>query len=154
MTFGAEIITALLAMAPIGELRAAIPVGVGMGLTLWYAVVLSVIANIVAGLLLLLLLDPIASWLRKHISFFDKFFTWLFQRTRRKAASKMERFGRFIGIFILVGIPLPGTGAWTAAAAAFVFGIKFRVAFPAIVLGIFVAATITALVTAGVITIF
>jgi uncharacterized membrane protein len=97
---------------------------------------------------LLLFLGPVSAALRR-MSLFDRFFTWLFKRTRRRSRA-FRRFGA-LGLALFVAIPLPITGAWTGSAAAFLLGVPFRTAFPFILLGVSVAGVVvTAAVLGGV----
>jgi uncharacterized membrane protein len=142
--------TFLLAMAPISELRGAIPYAMTVGGMSWQdAFLVSVIGNFVPVIPILLLIGPVSEWLRRYPAF-DRFFDWLFARTRRKG-KVIERF-EALGVCLFVAIPLPMTGAWTGAAAAFVFGVRPRYAIPAIAAGILIAGTIVTLVVTGAIT--
>ncbi|RKY85110.1 hypothetical protein DRQ11_10460, partial [candidate division KSB1 bacterium] len=85
----------------------------------------------------------------KGIPLFNRFFDWLFRRTRKRSAV-IEKY-EALGLLLFVAIPLPVTGAWTGTVAAFIFGIRFRLAFPAIVGGILVAGVVVSLVSLGVI---
>ena len=138
----------VMAMIPIAELRASIPFAIGiykMGVA--QAFILSVIGNMLPVVPLLLFLDPVSNWLRRY-SLFDRFFNWLFARTRRYN-ERMEKYGAQ-GLTPFVAIPLPVTGAWTACAVAFVFGFRFRYAFPAILAGVIIAGIIVTLSVMGV----
>ena len=144
--------TALVAMLPIAELRGAIPwalapAPVGGGMAWQDAYVYAVIGNIVPVIPLLLLLESFSSALRRY-PLFGRFFEWLFERTRRKSKT-VQRYGA-LGLILFVGIPLPVTGAWTGSVAAFLFGIRFRYAFPAIVGGVLVAGVVVTLASLGV----
>jgi uncharacterized membrane protein len=134
-------------MLPVSELRGAIPYAMTVGGMSWQeAFVISVIGNFVPVIHILLLIGPMSIWLRRW-PVFDRFFVWLFARTRRKGAM-IERF-EALGVCLFVAIPLPMTGAWTGAAAAFVFGVRPRLAIPAIAAGILIAGTIVTLVVTG-----
>lgn len=111
--------------------------------------VLSVIGNMLPVVPLLLFLEPVSNWLRRY-SIFDRFFAWLFARTRRYSA-QMDKYGS-LGLIPFVAIPLPVTGAWTASAVAFVFGIRCRHAFVAILAGVLIAGVIVTLSCIGVLT--
>ena len=80
---------------------------------------------------------------------FDRFFCWLFARTRRKAGV-VERYGAF-GLVLFVAVPLPVTGAWTGVVAAYLFDVPARRAAPAILLGICIAGVVVTLAVQGVI---
>ena len=141
----------LMAMIPFGELRVSIPFAIGiyeMGAAQAFS--LAVIGNMLPVVPLLLFLDPVSNWLRRY-SIFDRFFTWLFARTRRYN-NRIEKYGA-LGLIPFVAIPLPVTGAWTACAVAFVFGIRCRYAFPAILAGVIIAGIIVTLSCMGVLVI-
>lgn len=150
-TIPPELATALIAMIPIAELRAAIPVAIAaFDLPVWSAYLWAVIGNIIPAIFILLYLDPVAHWLSKRSRFFEKFFQWLFHRTREKFVNQSARYGVFIGLMLFVAIPLPVTGAWTGAAAAFLFGVPFRRALAAIITGVLIAGVIVSLMTVGI----
>lgn len=139
----------LLAMTPIGELRAAIPVGLAIYKLNWLAVYLiAVVGNLVPVIALLLFLEPIANWLSKHFKICDKFFNWLFARTRHKAENKIKNKG-LLALTLFVAIPLPITGAWTGSIIAFLCKIPRRKAFLAITVGVAIAGVIVSLATIG-----
>ena len=133
----------LTAMTPISELRGAIPLALlELGMSPVQAYIYSVIGNMLPVIPLLLFLEPVSNWLRRYRSF-DRFFDWLFARTRRYN-DRMEKYGA-LGLASFVAIPLPMTGAWTGCAVAFVFGIRFKYAFPTILAGVLVAGVIVTL---------
>lgn len=151
--FPPELATALIAMIPIAELRGSLPIALSVyNLPLWQAFALSVIGNMIPVFLILLFIEPVSNFLRKW-KFFDKFFTWLFNRTRKKFYDQHKKWGN-IGLMIFVGIPLPMTGAWSGALAAWLFGIKYWTALIYIGLGVIIAGVIVALLSLGVINIF
>ena len=135
----------LMATIPFGELRTSIPFAMGIyKMGVLQAFVLSVMGNMLPVVPLLLFLDPVSNWLRKF-SIFDRFFSWLFARTRRyNYNNRMEKYGS-LALIPFVAIPLPWTGAWTACAIAFVFGIRHRYAFAAIFAGVTIAGIIVTL---------
>ena len=145
----AELITVVLAMLPVSELRGAIPYAVGVAGMSWEkAYVISVLANFVPVIPLYMLIGPVSEYLRR-IPLFDRFFRWLFARARRKG-KMIERF-ELLGLVLFVAIPLPVTGAWTGTIAAFLFGVKKRLAFPAVFVGICIAGVVVTLAVTGVI---
>lgn len=146
-----QIITLLISMLPISELRGAIPVAIGVyNMSATAAFLWAVLGNIIPVVFILWLLEAVSKFLSRHIYWFNRFFTWLFERTRRKHSKKFERW-RDLALIILVAIPLPFTGAWTGVLAAFVFGVPIKRAFPLIVLGVLIAGLIVTSVTVGVI---
>ena len=149
----AEWVTFIISMLPVVELRGSIPWALTFGDMTWQAALIwSLVGNTIPIIPLLLLLDPISKWLRRF-TIFDKFFEWLFSRTQRRGAKVMEKYKAF-GLAIFVGIPLPGTGIWTGAAAAFVFGVPFKLALPAIFGGMLFAGIMVTLASVGAIGIF
>ena len=146
-----ELITVIVAMLPIAELRGSIPVALGMGMDPRAAFWWSIIGNTIPVAPILLLLGPASKWLMRF-KIFDRFFKWLFARTEKNSVA-IQKYG-FWGLAIFVGIPLPMTGAWSGCAAAFLLQMKFWKAFFAILLGIFIAGGIVMLASMGVIKIF
>ncbi|HGY12002.1 MAG TPA: ligand-binding protein SH3, partial [Desulfobacterales bacterium] len=100
------------------------------------------------------LLDPISKWLMEKSKFFNKFFTWVFTRTRKRFTTKAAKYGTFITLVLFVAIPLPITGAWTGTAAAFLFGIPFKKSFTAILIGVLIAGVVVTLTTIGITKVF
>jgi len=147
--FSPRVMTFILAMLPISELRGAIPYALTAGRLGWVeAYTIAVIGNFVPVLPILMFLERISEWLRRYPSW-DRFFDWFFTRTRRKG-KVVERF-EALGLVMFVAIPLPVTGAWTGCAAAVIFRIPLRLAVPAIALGIMTAGCVVTLASKGVI---
>lgn len=161
--------TFFLAATPIGELRAAIPVALAAYRLPWpLAFLIAFLGNLLPALLLLLYLEPFSNFLIKHSVSCQKFFTWLFKRTRQKAAERGfdERYllsqahqtfnqnirkHKFLSLALFVAIPFPLTGAWTGALIAFLFKMPFKKAFLSIALGVFIAGImVTGLSLAGI----
>jgi uncharacterized membrane protein len=108
------------------------------------AVLLSILGNMIPIPFLLLFLE----WFLKLISRFrwgKKFTDWLYARTRSKG-KVVERYAE-LGLIIFVGIPLPGTGGWTGAVAAKIFGLDFWKSFVCVFLGVLLAAIAITLIT-------
>jgi len=140
----------IISMTPIFELRGSIPVGVGiykMGILETYF--WAVLGNMIPVIFLVYFLETVSTWLSKRFIFWKKFFDWLFQRTRKRAGDKIEKYGSW-GLFFLVAIPLPVTGGWTGSAAAFIFGIEKKKAIGVIFCGILTAGIIVTLLTIGI----
>lgn len=144
-----EAVTFVLATLPIFELRGAIPYAIAVADLSWQkAYVIAVVGNFVPVVPIVLLVGPVSESLRRF-AVFDRFFEWLFARTRRKG-KLIERF-EALGLILFVAIPLPVTGAWTGAVAAFIFGVRRPVAYVSIFLGICIAGVVVTLATTGVI---
>jgi len=141
----------LTAMTPIGELRASIPLGLTILHQPWFLVfVISVIGNMIPPIFILWLFPKISAWLMSHSKLMNRFLNWLFERTRKKAHDKIEKYGD-LALIIFVAIPLPNTGAWTGTLAAWLFGIPMKRALPNILYGVIIAGVIVTLITAGLI---
>jgi len=143
----------LTALTPIGELRASIPLGLTVfHQPVWIVFIVSVIGNIIPPVFILWLFPKIATWLMNNSELMNKFLTWLFERTRKKTQDKIEKYGN-LALIIFVAIPLPNTGAWTGALAAWLFGIPFKKAILNIFYGVLIAGVVVTIITAGVISI-
>lgn len=140
-------VTFFIAMAPVVELRGAIPMGVAAGLSPAAAAVTAVLGNFVPAPVIMLLIRRVFALLRRN--------AWCRERIRRLTArahlkGRMVRRCRVLGLVLLVGVPLPGTGAWTGALVADILDIRMRVALPTIFAGLVISAAITTAITCGV----
>jgi uncharacterized membrane protein len=136
-----ELAVFITSMLPIIELRGALPMAINLFKIPWLqAFIISYVGNLVPVPLILWLLKPVVKLLSR-IKLFDRFFTWLFERTRRKGNKVIERYEE-IGLLAFVAIPLPGTGAWTGALIAFLFGLEFKKSLLVISLGVLIAGVI------------
>ncbi len=142
----------ILGAMPFLEARYAIPLAILYGFPAPVAFFLGLLGNILVIIPLLLLLEPVSTWLSARSVVMRRFFGWLFQRTRRHD-HHIRRYGS-AALFLFVAVPIPVTGTWTGCAAAFVFGVPFKQAFPAIAAGAIVAALITTLPTVSLLDIF
>jgi len=140
--------TFLISMVPVIELRGAIPIAYG---TYKLSIVLSAVVSILGNLLpvpfIIIFIRKIFSLLRKYIPKLDGVITKLEKRAESKSDVVMKY--AFWGLFILVAIPLPGTGAWTGALVAAMLDMRLKKAFPAIAMGVAAAGIIVSLVTVG-----
>ena len=136
-----ELAVFLTSMLPVIELRGALPLAINVFNIAWpKAFLIAYIGNMIPAPLILWLLAPSVRLLSK-IHFFERFFSWLFDRTRRKSNRMIERYEE-IGLMAFVAIPLPGTGAWTGALIAFLFGLDFTKSLMVIAIGVFIAGVI------------
>ena len=125
---------------PIVELRGAIPVGINAFKMPWWKVyVLAVLGNMLPIPFILLFLGPVSTFLMRF-KIWKRFFDWLFARTRKRSAT-IEKY-EAIGLMLFVAIPLPVTGGWTGAMAAFLMGISFWKSMLYIFLGVMIAGVI------------
>ncbi len=142
-----EIIVMLIGMTPIGELRVAIPFAISFyKMPALEAFLWASLGNIIVVIFLTLLIEKLAHYAYHHSYTIHRFLTWLFERTRKKHSRKFEIFEE-IALVLFVAIPLPMTGGWSGAVAAFVFGISPKKAIPLISLGIIIAGIIVTFLT-------
>ena len=145
--FGKIVMTFLISMVPVIELRGAIPIGVGAGLSPLVAIGVSIVGNLVPVPFIIIFIKKIFAWLRTVSTKLDGLVTRLEKRAEAKSVT-VQRYA-FWGLFILVAIPLPGTGAWTGALVAAMLEMPLKKAFPAILLGVLGAGAIVSFVTYG-----
>ena len=142
------IVTFLVAMVPIVELRGAIPIGVNMGVPVTQAYVIAVIANMIPVPFIYFFARKVLEW-GKDKKYIGKFFTFCLQKGEsggKKLTAKAGR-GIFLALLIFVGVPLPGTGAWTGTLAASILKFDFKKSGLAVMLGVMMAGVIMALVS-------
>lgn len=138
-----------LSTLPVSELRGAIPLGLLFyKLPILTTYLVAVLGNILPVIFILRYLDFFYRYLCRW-KYGERFFTWLFKRTR-VYEEKYEKYGAIFLLFF-VAIPLPITGAWTGSVIAFVLGIRFWYAFPAISGGVLVAGVLVTLASLGII---
>jgi uncharacterized membrane protein len=151
MDIPSAILILFLGAIPLFEARYAIPAALVAGYQPVEAFLLGLAGNLLPIIPLLLLLGPVSDFLIRHSAHADRFFRWLFDRTRAKLQGQ-EKVGA-LALFAFVAVPLPMTGAWSGCVVAFIFGIPFRYALPAIALGAVVAALVTTLPTLGILSV-
>ncbi len=143
------ITVAILAMLPVSELRGALPVALTVfDMPVGSAFFWSVLGNMLPVYFLLVFFERTANWLQRKSPAADKIISKLYERTRVKLESKVEKYGPW-ALAIFVAIPLPATGAWSGALAAYVFGLPKKTAFVAILAGVISSAIIVSLLTLG-----
>lgn len=149
MSLPPEISTLLTSMAPIGELRLALPIAlISYKMSIVPAYIFSVIGNMIPVFLLLLFWRYLAGFLMKYSKTCNKFFNWLFERTRKKFEGKYNKWGK-LALIIFVAIPLPITGAWTGSVAAWLFDFKYWESIGLIFLGVCISGVVVTLLSLG-----
>ena len=148
-TVGKFISTFFISMVPVVELRLGLPYGIAQGLSYPLALIAAVVGNLIPAPFIVVYIQRVFAWLRRHWSALDSFITRLEKRANLKGG-QVQRYG-FWGLWLLVAIPLPGTGAWTGALVAALLKMRLKNAMPAITLGVCTAAAIMTAVTFGVI---
>lgn len=140
-----EWIVLLIAAIPLVELRGAIPVGILLGLPLPTTFLLAMLGNVLPLPFLLLLLGPVRRMANRW-PLVGPVLRWAEERAMRRKAA-VERKG-FWGLLLFVGVPLPGTGAWTGALIAVLLEMPFWRSFVAITLGVVTAGILIAALSA------
>ncbi|WP_459129337.1 COG2426 family protein [Guggenheimella bovis] len=136
------LIAFLLGATPILEVRGALPYAVASGVPMPWTLVLPILGNILVILPILYLFDPFYQWLKKQekLKGFTSKLDHIIERSLNKVKNK-ETF-EFLGLFLFVAIPLPGTGAWTGSLIAVILGMKKGRSFLACALGVLGASAI------------
>ena len=152
--FPPQLATVFLAMTPVGELRLALPVALLVyKMPLFEAMFWSILGNMIPALIILHFSDVFHIWIQKRSGYFSKKWINVLARAQSKFSGDYAKYG-LIGLMIFIGIPIPGTGAFTGALAAFVFGIPFKKSWPYVLGGVFIAACATSAITLGLVKIF
>ena len=146
-----EILTFLISMLPISELRGAIPFAISQGIIPWEAYLIAVAGNILPVLPLLLLLQRLAIFAQRY-KVGAKFLGWTVKRAKKRE-DLVKRYG-WAGLILLVAIPLPITGAWTGTLVSFLLSMRIKYAFLAICIGVGIAGIIVLLASMGVFFLF
>ncbi len=149
---GKTLLTMLISMLPVVELRGGLPAGVAMGLPIPTAYIAALVGNMLPVPFIILFIRPLFQWLRVHVPKLGGFASQLEQRAQEKSVD-VARF-QLWGLLIFVAIPLPGTGAWTGALIAAVMDMRLRRAVPAIFAGVVIAGLIITVLTYGVTLLF
>jgi uncharacterized membrane protein len=143
-----ELKVILTSMVPILEMKVGIPVGVGLGLPIWYATLLSIFGTCLQIPFNLFLIRGL-TWLAERLSLANRFLLWSRARSE-KHRDMINRWGTF-GVAILVGIPIPGTGLWTGTVAGSLIGLNLWRITAGLVVGTIMAGVIVGLAVAGVV---
>lgn len=149
---GAYFVTLIVSMIPVIELRGAIPLGVGLGLSHFDAMWVSMLGNMLPVPFIILFIRPIFKWMTRKSEKLGR----VVEKLEARAEGKWDKVHKyqFFGLAIFVGIPLPGTGAWTGALIAAVMDMRLRTALPSIALGVVIAGLLVTGITYGFTSIF
>ena len=147
-TWGNIVMTFVISMVPVIELRGAIPLGVLNGLDVGTAMVVSMIGNLVPVPFIIIFIRKIFKWMQTKSETLAKIVKKMEEKADRKKDQVLKY--EFWGLLLLVAIPLPGTGAWTGALVAAMLDMKLTRAFPAIAVGVLTAGIIVTIATYGV----
>lgn len=133
----------VISMVPLIELRGAIPVSQGLGLPILQSYIIAVIGNMIPVPFIYLFARKVLEW-GADKPVIGKFFSWCLEKGEKGGKKLQEKAGRglFVALLLFVGIPLPGTGAWTGALIASLLGIDIKKSSVAILCGIAMATVI------------
>ena len=141
----------IISMVPLIELRGAIPVSQGLGLPLLQSYIVCVIGNMLPVPIIYLFARKVLVWgAEKPV--IGGFFRFCLEKGEKGGKKLQEKAGRglFVALLLFVGIPLPGTGAWTGTLAASLLDMDFKSSVVAVLLGVLLAGVIMGLASAGV----
>ena len=139
----------LVSMVPLIELRGGVPIAVGMGLPYLKALPVCVIANMIPVPIIYFFARKVLEWGRDK-KYIGKFFTYCIEKGEhggQRLRAKAGRNGLFIALLLFVGIPLPGTGAWTGTLAASFLNMGIKSTSIAVSLGVILAGIIMGVVS-------
>ena len=139
-------------MVPLVELRVAVPMAVGMGLPYIPALIVCVLGNMLPVPIIYFFARTVLNWGadKKYIGKVFRLFLVKGQRAGEKLVSKTGRGGLFMALLLFVGIPIPGTGAWTGTLAASFLNMGIKSTALAVSLGVILAGIIMAVGSTGV----
>lgn len=139
----------LISMVPLIELRGGVPIAVGMGLNYWNALTVCVIGNMLPVPIIYFFARKVLHWGcdKKYIG---KFFSYCIEKGERGGQKLKKRAGRgglFVALMLFVGIPIPGTGAWTGTLAASFLNMGIKATTASVSLGVIIAGIIMGVVS-------
>ena len=147
-TGGKCLFTMLVSMLPIIELRGGLPFGVALGLPYYLAFPAAVIGNLIPAPFIIVYIRRIFELMRKYLPSLNGLVDKLEKKAHLKG-KKVQKY-QYLGLWIFVAIPLPGTGAWTGALAAAFLDMPLRKAIPSIFAGVLAAGIAISILTFGV----
>lgn len=141
----------LISMVPLIELRGAIPYAVGFDLPLVPSYIICILGNMLPVPVIFLFARKVLEW-GADKPLIGRFFTFCLEKGHKGGVKLQEKAGRglFVALLLFVGIPIPGTGAWTGTLAASLLDMDFKSSVVAVLLGVVLAGVIMGLISAGV----
>ena len=142
----------LVSMVPLIELRLAVPMAVGMGLDYWTSLVVCVVGNMLPVPIIYFFARKVLLW-GKDKKYIGKIFTFFLEKGEKAGKALTKKAGRgglFIALMLFVGIPLPGTGAWTGTLGASYLDMGIKSTTLAVCLGVIIAGCSMGLASGGV----
>lgn len=148
MAFGKELLVFIISLMPILELRGGLIAAALLGLNPIPSYIISIVGNLLPIPFILLFINKILDWMRNSkVKFFNSIVTWLDGKVE-KHKHQIEKYG-YWGLILFVGIPLPGTGAWTGTLIASVLEMDRKKSFLATIVGVFMASIIMMILSFG-----
>lgn len=146
------ILAFFISMVPLIELRAGVPFAIGMDIPYTEALIICVLGNMVPVPIIYFFARKFLIWgaKQKHIGKICSFFLTKGEHAGQKLVAKTGRYGLFMALLLFVGIPLPGTGAWTGTLAASFLDMGFKSTVLSVCLGVILAGCIMAVASTGV----
>lgn len=140
-----------ISMVPLIELRGAIPYAVGFGLPLVPSYIICILGNMLPVPIIFLFARKVLEW-GADKPVIGRLFRFFLEKGHKGGVKLQQKAGRglFVALLLFVGIPLPGTGAWTGTLAASLLDMDFKSSVTAVLLGVILAGVIMGLVSAGV----
>ena len=149
LKYGKELIVFIISLCPILELRGGLIAATLLGVKPVVAYIVSIIGNTLPVPFILLFITKVIDWMEKSkVKWMKRVAKWL-RNKAHKNKEKIEKYG-YLGLVLFVGIPLPGTGAWTGCLVASVFDMDRKKSFLAVMTGIIMASIIMMLISYGV----
>ena len=142
------LIVFFISMVPIVEIRGAVPVAVANDLNLFWTYVICILGNMLPVPIIYLFARKVLVW-GSDKKFIGRFFSFCLEKGE-KGGRKLEAKagnGMFVALMLFVGIPLPGTGAWTGTLAASILDMKFKQSVIAVMFGFLIAGVIMGLIS-------
>jgi uncharacterized membrane protein len=141
------LITFIVSMVPVIELRGAIPIGVGLGMSPLAALCVSIAGNLIPVPFIILFIRRIFEWMKKKSDRLGRIAEKFEKRAETKKGT-IEKY-KFWGLLLFVAIPLPGTGAWTGSLIAGMLNMRLEDALPAVIIGVLIAGILMTGITLG-----
>ena len=153
--FWKYLIVFLISMVPLVELRAAVPLAIGWGLPILPSYITAILGNMLPVPLIFFFARKVLEW-GKDKKIIGKFFTFCLEKGDKGGKKLQAKAGRsvYLALFLFVGIPLPGTGAWTGTLAASFLNLDFKKSVVSIMAGVVLAGIIMGVLSLGIFNIF
>ena len=135
-------------MVPLIELRGAIPYAIGFNLPLLPSYIIAIIGNMIPVPFIFFFARKVLEW-GKDKPVIGKFFTWCLEKGEKGGKALTEKAGKgiYVALLLFVGIPLPGTGAWTGTLAASFLNLEFKKSIVSVILGVLLAGVIMTIIS-------